>query len=86
MILQGTSAIVSGGASGLGAATVRALFERGASVTIADLDESRRELRAQIERELIVIHGGPPPPREGLVLPPPRSAWTLQRAGGPTGP
>ena len=47
MILQGTSAIVSGGASGLGAATVRALFERGASVTIADLDESRGSALAE---------------------------------------
>src|SRR5436853_393983 len=38
MKLDGASALVAGGASGLGAATARALVERGASVVIADLD------------------------------------------------
>jgi 3-hydroxyacyl-CoA dehydrogenase / 3-hydroxy-2-methylbutyryl-CoA dehydrogenase len=37
--LDGAGAIVAGGASGLGAATARALAERGARVTIADLNE-----------------------------------------------
>jgi NAD(P)-dependent dehydrogenase (short-subunit alcohol dehydrogenase family) len=41
MEIQGTSAIVSGGASGLGEATVRTLHERGASVVIADLNEEK---------------------------------------------
>jgi NAD(P)-dependent dehydrogenase (short-subunit alcohol dehydrogenase family) len=37
--LNGTGTIVAGGASGLGAATARALAERGARVAIADLNE-----------------------------------------------
>lgn len=40
MELQGTSAIVSGGASGLGAATAAALAERGAAVFALDLASS----------------------------------------------
>jgi NAD(P)-dependent dehydrogenase (short-subunit alcohol dehydrogenase family) len=39
----GSSAIVLGGASGLGEATVRALHERGAVVTIADLNAEKGE-------------------------------------------
>jgi NAD(P)-dependent dehydrogenase (short-subunit alcohol dehydrogenase family) len=39
MDIVGTSAIVTGGASGLGAATVRALAAAGASVVILDLQE-----------------------------------------------
>ena len=39
MDIAGTSAIVTGGASGLGAATVRALTAAGASVVILDLQE-----------------------------------------------
>jgi NAD(P)-dependent dehydrogenase (short-subunit alcohol dehydrogenase family) len=39
MDIDGKGAIVSGGASGLGAATVRALHARGARVTVADLNE-----------------------------------------------
>ena len=39
MDIAGTSAIVTGGASGLGAATVRALAGEGASVVILDLQE-----------------------------------------------
>lgn len=38
MDMQGTAALVSGGASGLGAATVRALAARGAKVGIIDLN------------------------------------------------
>jgi NAD(P)-dependent dehydrogenase (short-subunit alcohol dehydrogenase family) len=38
MDLNGISAIVTGGASGLGAATARALAARGAHVVLADLD------------------------------------------------
>ena len=40
MDVAGSSAIVTGGASGLGAATVRALAAAGASVTILDLQEA----------------------------------------------
>jgi NAD(P)-dependent dehydrogenase (short-subunit alcohol dehydrogenase family) len=41
MRIEGCGALVVGGASGLGAATVRALAERGARVVIADIDEER---------------------------------------------
>jgi NAD(P)-dependent dehydrogenase (short-subunit alcohol dehydrogenase family) len=41
MNIDGAGAIVSGGASGLGAATVRALHARGADVTIADVNEEK---------------------------------------------
>ena len=43
MLIQDTGALVVGGASGLGAATVRALHERGAHVVVADLDAARGE-------------------------------------------
>ena len=43
MKIEGASALVAGGASGLGAATVRALHERGASVVIADLNAEKGE-------------------------------------------
>jgi NAD(P)-dependent dehydrogenase (short-subunit alcohol dehydrogenase family) len=46
---HGSTFIVTGGASGLGAATVRALVEAGARVVIADLKEPEgRDLAAQI--------------------------------------
>lgn len=41
MQLSGSAALISGGASGLGEATARAVAEAGATVTIADLDEER---------------------------------------------
>lgn len=41
--LVGRHAIVTGGASGIGAATVSRLFSEGASVTIADMDVTRGE-------------------------------------------
>jgi NAD(P)-dependent dehydrogenase (short-subunit alcohol dehydrogenase family) len=41
MELNGTAAIISGGASGLGEATARALAAAGATVVIADLNEER---------------------------------------------
>lgn len=41
MDINGSSALVSGGASGLGAATARRLHADGAHVTIADLNEER---------------------------------------------
>ena len=43
MRIEGTGAIVVGGASGLGEATARALHERGAQVVVADLDAARGE-------------------------------------------
>jgi 3-hydroxyacyl-CoA dehydrogenase / 3-hydroxy-2-methylbutyryl-CoA dehydrogenase len=44
--LQDAGAIVAGGASGLGEATVRALHDRGATVTIADVNEDKGEALA----------------------------------------
>jgi NAD(P)-dependent dehydrogenase (short-subunit alcohol dehydrogenase family) len=41
MEIAGSSALVAGGASGLGEATVRALHERGAIVTIADVNAEK---------------------------------------------
>jgi NAD(P)-dependent dehydrogenase (short-subunit alcohol dehydrogenase family) len=41
MRIQGSSALVAGGASGLGAGTVRHLHAAGANVVIADLNEQR---------------------------------------------
>ena len=44
------AAVVSGGASGLGEATVRALVARGAAVTVADLNEERSDHLVRGER------------------------------------
>ena len=46
MRIEGSGAIVFGGASGLGEATARALAERGARVVVADLNEERGEAAA----------------------------------------
>ncbi len=43
MRIEGTSALVAGGASGLGAATARALAEAGATVTVADVNSEKGE-------------------------------------------
>ncbi|HST40909.1 MAG TPA: SDR family NAD(P)-dependent oxidoreductase [Conexibacter sp.] len=49
MEIRGAGAVVFGGASGLGAATVRRLAAAGAAVTIADRDEERaRTLAAEV--------------------------------------
>jgi 3-hydroxyacyl-CoA dehydrogenase / 3-hydroxy-2-methylbutyryl-CoA dehydrogenase len=45
MVLDGIGALVTGGASGLGAATAAALAERGARVAIADLDGDKAAQR-----------------------------------------
>ena len=47
MKLNGTAAIVSGGASGLGEATVRALAAGGSKVVVADLNEERGKALAE---------------------------------------
>jgi 3-hydroxyacyl-CoA dehydrogenase/3-hydroxy-2-methylbutyryl-CoA dehydrogenase len=44
--IEGSGALVAGGASGLGGATVRALHERGADVTIADVNADKGEALA----------------------------------------
>jgi 3-hydroxyacyl-CoA dehydrogenase / 3-hydroxy-2-methylbutyryl-CoA dehydrogenase len=46
MRIEGTSALVAGGASGLGEATVRGLVAGGAAVTIADLNAEKGEALA----------------------------------------
>jgi NAD(P)-dependent dehydrogenase (short-subunit alcohol dehydrogenase family) len=47
MRIEGTKALVAGGASGLGAATARRLRAEGAEVTIADLNAEKGEALAQ---------------------------------------
>ena len=64
MRIEGTGALVVGGASGLGAATARALHERGAQVVVADLDAAaRRGARRRARRGRAVRrrrrHGSP---------------------------
>ena len=46
MDIEGANALVAGGASGLGAATARALHAAGANVTIADLNAERGQALA----------------------------------------
>ena len=46
MQIEGANALVTGGASGLGAATARRLAEAGAQVTIADLNAEKGEALA----------------------------------------
>ena len=47
MNIEGSGAIVVGGASGLGEATARALAERGASVLIADVNDEKGQALAE---------------------------------------
>jgi 2-hydroxycyclohexanecarboxyl-CoA dehydrogenase len=50
MRLEGRSALVTGGASGIGAATVRRLAAEGARVAVADLDpEGAREVSGEVD-------------------------------------
>ncbi len=54
MNIEGSAAIVAGGASGLGDATVRALHARGALVTIADVNaEKGRALASELGLEFV---------------------------------
>ena len=54
MKIEGSAALVVGGASGLGEATVRALAERGASLTIADVNaEKGQALAEELEADFI---------------------------------
>src|SRR5882757_941105 len=64
MELNGTSAVISGGASGLGEATARVLAAAGATVVIADLNENRGkqvadEASVQAAVDLAVATGEP---------------------------
>jgi NAD(P)-dependent dehydrogenase (short-subunit alcohol dehydrogenase family) len=52
--IEGSAALVSGGASGLGEATVRALHARGARVTIADVNaEKGQALAAELGLQFV---------------------------------
>jgi NAD(P)-dependent dehydrogenase (short-subunit alcohol dehydrogenase family) len=54
VLIEDRTAIVVGGASGLGEATVRALHERGAAVTIADVNaEKGAELAGELGLEFV---------------------------------
>jgi NAD(P)-dependent dehydrogenase (short-subunit alcohol dehydrogenase family) len=54
MNIEGSAALVSGGASGLGEATVRELHGRGAQVTIADVNaEKGQALAAELGLEFV---------------------------------
>jgi NAD(P)-dependent dehydrogenase (short-subunit alcohol dehydrogenase family) len=54
MNIEGSAALVSGGASGLGEATVRELHARGAQVTIADVNaEKGQALAAELGLEFV---------------------------------
>ncbi|HEU0020020.1 MAG TPA: SDR family NAD(P)-dependent oxidoreductase [Thermoleophilaceae bacterium] len=57
MDIQGIGAFVSGGASGLGEATTRALVQRGARVAIADVnDDKANALAAELGDAAIAVH------------------------------
>jgi NAD(P)-dependent dehydrogenase (short-subunit alcohol dehydrogenase family) len=57
MRVEGIGAIVSGGASGLGEATARALTERGAKVAIADVnDDKAGALAEELGDAAIAVH------------------------------
>jgi len=57
MDLNGTGTIVSGGASGLGEATARALAERGAKVAIADVNDEKAEaLAGELGDSAVAVH------------------------------
>jgi 3-hydroxyacyl-CoA dehydrogenase/3-hydroxy-2-methylbutyryl-CoA dehydrogenase len=51
--LRGVGALVVGGASGLGAATVRALVERGARVAVADVNKEKADA---LEEATVAFH------------------------------
>lgn len=57
MDINGVTAVVSGGASGLGAATTRALLDKGAHVFILDRDEARgKELASELGSRVDFVH------------------------------
>jgi len=56
MDISGASAVVTGGASGIGAAAARALAERGARVVVADLNEDKgKSVAGEIGGEFVSV-------------------------------
>ena len=80
MKIEGASALVAGGASGLGAATARALHERGATVLIADLNAEKGEALAAELGDRAQLRGDE---RDGARAGPGRRR---RRGGGRRGP
>ena len=57
MDLNGIGAFISGGASGLGEATARALVERGAKVALADVNDEKAEaLAGELGDSALALH------------------------------
>ncbi|MCB1741682.1 MAG: SDR family oxidoreductase [Gammaproteobacteria bacterium] len=55
--LEGTRALITGGAGGIGMATARAFLEQGASVHIGDLDQSAVDAALALLRPLGAVSG-----------------------------
>ncbi|HEX6585605.1 MAG TPA: SDR family NAD(P)-dependent oxidoreductase [Solirubrobacterales bacterium] len=68
MKIDGASTLVAGGASGLGAATARALHARGASVVIADLNAEKGEaLASELDGRFVEANVMEPAPVQAAV-------------------
>ena len=66
MDIKGTVALITGGASGLGAATARRLFDAGASVVLVDLPGSAGDaFAAELKPGGAATDGPPAPAAEG---------------------
>ena len=55
MDLNGTSAVITGGASGLGAATARLLAERGVRVTVVSRRGSLAAVLARAAQDVVYL-------------------------------
>ena len=66
MDIKGTVALITGGASGLGAATARRLFDAGASVVLVDLPGSAGDAFAAELNALPAPDGRRGAPRRSL--------------------